>query len=173
MGPQNYFTFGAGPLQDRYGIYSLLQDMSKFDTPKLRAVDQARATAVATSPLIPTLPATLNASFFVGHPVPAQPNGFQGWCSEACDYFVQSAAPLRVTVTLTTGSDDAAAANVTVGLSGPTRNVQTVACPSSGIWAKYVPCAPSQPFDVPAGVSVFRIGRGRPWLGQVIIAAAA
>ena len=85
----------------------------------------------------------------------------------------ESAAPLRVTVTLTAGSDDAAAANLTVGLGGPTRNVQTVACPSSGNWAKYVPCAPSQPFDVPAGVSVFRIGRGRPWLGQVIIAAAA
>jgi len=173
MGPQNYFTFGAGPLQDRYGIYSILQDMARMDTPKLAAVDRARATPVAVTPLIPAVPATLNASFFVGHPVPPQPNGFQGWCVDACDYFVRAAAPLRVTVTLTAGSDDAAAANLTIALGGPTRKIQTVACPSSGNWARYVPCAPSQPFDLPAGVSVFRVGRGRPWLGELLIAEAA
>lgn len=171
MGPQNYYTFGAGPLQDRYGIYTIVQDMSKPSTPKLVAIDQARATRVVATALIPTIPATLNASFFVGHRVPAQPNGFVGWCDN-CDFFVQTPTPLRVVVTLTTGSDDTATANLTVGLSGPTRNVQTVACPPSGDWAKYVPCAPSQPFDVPAGVSVFRVGRGRPWLGSVIIDAA-
>ena len=172
MGPMNYFTFGAGPLQDRYGIYTVVEDMASLASPKLAAVDQARATPVATTPLIPAVPATLNASFFVGHPVPATPNGFSnGWCSE-CDYFVQALTPLRVVVTLTTGTDDATASNLTIGLGGPARNIQTVACPSSGNWAKYVACAPSQPFDLPAGVSVLRVGRGRPWLGQVIIAAA-
>lgn len=80
-GPQNYFTLGAGPLDDVYGIYSVLQDMVFQSTPKLSAIDTALATPVGISPLIPTIPATLNASFFVGHRNPASPNGFNGWPS--------------------------------------------------------------------------------------------
>lgn len=171
MGPMNYFTFGAGPLDDKYGIYAVLQDMSKMDTPKLAAIDAARATPVALSPLIPAVPSVLNASFFVGHPEPATPDGFSGWPA-ACDYMVFSAAPQRLAVTLTVGTDDAGTQNLTVGLGGAARNVQTVFCASSGNWATYVPCNATAPFDVPAGVSVFRVTRGRQWLGEVRIAAA-
>jgi hypothetical protein len=79
MGPQNYFTLGAGPLDDKYGIYSVLQDMGVQSTPKLSAIDTALATPVGVSPLIPTIPTILNASLFVGHKTPASPNGFNGW----------------------------------------------------------------------------------------------
>jgi hypothetical protein len=150
----------------------VLQDMQYPHTPKLAAIDRARATAVAPSPLIPVMPATLNASFFAGHPTPATPNGFSGW-PDSCDYFVQAAAPLRVVVTLTAGCDDPAPAVVSIGLGGVTRSVQNVTCPSSGNWATYKNCTPSGVFELPAGVSVFRVTRGRPWLGTVDIAEAA
>ena len=168
MGPQNYYTLGAGPLDDRYGIYSVLQDMQHPDTPKLAAIDRARASAVAVSPLIPALPAALNASFFAGHPTPATPNGFNGWPADVY-YLVQAAAPLRVVVTLSAGSDDSSAATMAIGLGGVARNEQNVTCESSGNWASYRNCSASAPFDVPAGVSVFRVSRGRPWLGMVYI----
>jgi len=171
MGAQNYFTLGAGPLDDRYGIYTVLQDMQFPETPKLAAIDRARASAVAVSPLIPLIPAALNASFFAGHPTPATPNGFSGWPSEVY-YLVQSAAPLSVVVTLSAGCDDAEAAVMTIGLGGAARNVQNVTCPSSGNWATYRNCSTSAPFDLSAGVSVFKVSRGRPWLGVVDIALA-
>ena len=145
--------------------------MAQLASPKLAAIDRARAAAVAVSARIPAIPAALNASYFVGHREPASPDGFVGW-PDPVYYLVQAPAPMRVVVTLTAGSDDAAPANMTIGLGGAARNEQTVACPSSHNWATYVDCAPSAPFDVPAGVAVFRVVRGRPWLGEVKIAAA-
>jgi len=79
MGPQNYFTLGAGPLDDPYGIYAVLQDMEYPTTPKLRAIDRAMSTPSVVSSVIPQIPALLNASFMVGHKTPASPNGFDGW----------------------------------------------------------------------------------------------
>ena len=171
MGPQNYFAFGAGPLDNRYGIYTVLQDMAVMSSPKLAAIDRARATAVPLSPAIPAIPATLNASYFVGHRVPASPNGFSGW-PDSLDYIVRADAPLRVVVTLSAGCDDPDAKNMTIGLGGAARNIQTVSCPSSGDWATYRNCTPSAPFHVPSGVAVFRVVKGRPWLGSVDIAVA-
>lgn len=170
MGPLNYYTFGAGPLDDRYGIYSVLQDMAAFTTPKLAAIDAARSTPVAISPLIPRVPGTLNASLFVGHPVPPTPDGFSGW-PDAVDYLVYSAAPQRLTVTVTVGTDDVGLQNLTVALGGATRNTQIVFCPSSGDWSKYSPCNATTPFDVPEGVAVFRVQRGRLWVGELVFDA--
>jgi hypothetical protein len=85
---------------------------------------------------------------------------------------VQTAAPVRVTVTLTAGSEDSGSSIVTLGLGGVTRNEQNITCPSSGNWGNYTPCATSTPLDIPAGVSVLRVIKGRPWLGTVDIALA-
>lgn len=87
-------------------------------------------------------------------------------------YMVQTAAPVRVTVTLTAGSDDSGDSILALGLGGEARQEQNITCPSSGNWASYVPCATSTPLDVPAGVSVLRVIKGRPWLGTVDIALA-
>jgi hypothetical protein len=87
-------------------------------------------------------------------------------------YMVQTAAPVRVTVTLTAGSDDTGDSVIALGLGGEARQEQNITCPSSGNWATYVPCATSTPLDVPAGVTVLRVVKGRPWLGTVDIALA-
>jgi hypothetical protein len=172
MGPENYYTLGAGMLQNPYGIYTVLQDMSIMSSPKLAAIDLARSTAVAISPLIPSLPAVLNASFFVGHPQPPSPNGFNGW-PDTLDYFVQNsgAQPLQVTVQLSAGTDDSTPTTIGISLSGESRNTQNVTCPPSGNWATYVNCSLSGVFTVPPGSAVFRlVHRGRPWIGQLDIA---
>lgn len=85
---------------------------------------------------------------------------------------VQTAAPVRVTVTLTAGSDDTGDSIVSLGLGGMSRNEQNITCPSSGNWANYTSCSTSTPLDIPAGVSVLRLIRGRPWLGTLDIALA-
>jgi hypothetical protein len=87
-------------------------------------------------------------------------------------YMVQTAAPVRVTVTLTAGSDDTGDSIIALGLGGEARVEQNITCPSSGNWATYVPCATSTPLDIPAGVTVLRVIKGRPWLGTVDIALA-
>jgi hypothetical protein len=99
MGPQNYFTFGAGELQDPYGIYDVLYNMAVPTSVKLTAIDSARATPTTVSPSIPVLRAptglVLNASFFVGHPIPVSPNGFSGWPT-LLYYFVNAPVPVQV-----------------------------------------------------------------------------
>ncbi len=172
MGPQNYFTFGAGELQDPYGIYTVLWDMASPSSAKLTAIDMARAQAPTVSAAIPSLSApaglAINASYFVGHPIPVSPNGFNGWPTRVY-YLVYAPAALRVTATLSTGSDDVSSTTTTIALGGPVQDMREVDCPSSGNWATYVNCTTTAPFDVPAGVSVFLVIKQRPWLGSLYL----
>ncbi len=134
---------------------------------------QARDSVVAVSPLLPVLPSAgsqplaINASFFVGHPVPPTPNGFLGW-PDSVDYMVNVPAATRVRITVTAGSDDPGVLPLNVTLGGAAPTLVPTTCPSSGDWAKYVNCTSTPAFDVSPGVSVFRIGRGRLWLGAIL-----
>ena len=149
--------------------------MGNQDSPKLRGIDAARATAVPVNEAIPSLdalPLTLNASFFVGHPQPAQPNGFFGW-PPAPSYMVRSASPVRVALTVTAGADDPSVVPLVVSLGGAVPVSMTVFCRGSGDYTKYAACEATGGFDVPAGVSVFRLlrpGNGL-WLGEVTFSA--
>ena len=53
--------------------------------------------------------------------------------------------------------------------------LQTVSCKGSGNYQNYTACGETQPFAVPAGISVFRIGRpgNGLWLGTITFEAAA
>ena len=137
---------------------------------KLAGVDAARSAATPVSPLIPTVPGVVNASFFMGHPWPVSPNGFFGW-PDSVDYLVQAAAPLRASVVVSTGTDDAANQTLLVALGGAAQTVFNITCPRSGNWDVYLPCPPVT-FSFPAGVSTLRVTRGRSWLGTIAVAAA-
>ena len=175
--PLNWYTAGAGPLDDQYGIYSVTTDILNLDTPKLRGIDAARASTVPVSALIPSLdalPLVLNASFFVGHPIPPSPNGFFGW-PPAPGYMLHASAPVSVRVTVTAGTDDTGVLPLNVTLGGAAPLLQTVSCKGSGNYQNYTACGETQPFAVPAGISVFRIGRpgNGLWLGTITFEAAA
>ena len=172
----NWYTAGAGPLQDQYGIYTLIQSMDVQDSAKLRGIDAARATPVPLSPLIPaldSLPLVLNASVFVGHPIPPSPNGFFGW-PPAPYYMVQAGAPVSVTVTVTAGADDPAVVPLSVSLGGAAPVSANVTCKGSGNYLNFTACETTPPFSVPKGASVFRVQRpgNGLWLGTVTFAAA-
>lgn len=192
--PLNYYTAGAGPLLDQYGIYDILcalhstcavnatpphqrfptpVNMANQSSPKLAGIDAALAAGpVPTSPLLgPLLPASFNASLFVGHAVPPSPDGFCcGW-DTSVSYFVQATAPGSYTVTVTAGTDDSGPQSLLITVGGDAPQVQNVTCASANGWNNYSPCNTSAPFAFPAGVSVLRVTRNRLWLGTVSIEA--
>ncbi len=142
-------------------------------TPKLTGINAARASATPISHLIPFMPVSaFNASFFVGHPLPPDPNGFNRWPSDV-PYMFQSAVPQRIFFSLTTSTDDSTNNTLPVMMGGAVQVTQLLMCPHSGDWTKYVPCSNSVAFDVPAGVTVFRITKGRNWLGEITISLTA
>jgi len=173
MGTLNYYVIGAGTAITKYGIYSVLQDMAAPSTPKLAGIDAARNSVTPISPLIPFMPiSTFNASFFVGHPLPPTPNGFLGWPNDV-PYMFQSDLPIRVSLTLTISAADSTV-NYTLPVTrgGVEQVTELLRCTRSGDWKKFIPCNNNVTFNVPAGVSVFRISKGRTWLGEITISLA-
>ena len=169
-------TAGTPTASPRYAPLLCLAtvNMANMSSPKLAGIDGALAAGpVPTSPLLgPTLPASFNASLFVGHAVPPSPDGFCcGW-GTTVSYFVQAAAPGSYTVTVTAGTDDSGPQSILVAVGGETAQVQNLTCASGNGWSNYTPCNTSAPFDFPAGVSVLRVTRIRQWLGTVSIEAA-
>lgn len=181
MSEANYFTAGAGPLDDQYGIYDILQRMDFMNSSKLQGIDEAiEGGPVPINPAIPSLaslPLTLNASYFAGHPNPPTPDGFDHWPA-VLNYLVSSPSAQKVSVVVTASSDDKGPITLQlglgyIGLRSP--DVRNVTCTLSGPWGNSTACGQPQVFDVPAGVSTVRVVRppqNAPWVGALIFSAA-
>lgn len=173
MKGMNYFTAGAGPLQDKYGIYTILYNMEKMESPKLDGINYAVYNGtVPVSSVIPTVPVRLNASYFTGHPYPPTCDGFDRWPS-ILNYLLQAPSTMNISITVTTASEYPGNVTLQVGIGGILPNVQNITCFSSGNWYNYTICEPmDQIFTIPEGVSTVRVVRPAaypPWIGEIIV----
>ena len=172
MYPMNYFTAGAGPLQDKYGIYSILYNMNIMDSPKLDGINYAIFNgSVPISSKIPTIPVNLNASYFTGHPYPPTCDGFDHWPA-MLNYLVQSNEIQNISITVTAASEYPGNVTLQVSISNEIPDIRNITCISSGNWYNYTNCFPAQTFMIGEGVSTIRVVRPSqypPWIGEILI----
>jgi hypothetical protein len=154
VGAFNWFSLGAGVLQNPFGIYDVLVDMRVLSSAKLDGLRAFRAAPpVPPSPALPALPCLLNASLYAGNPT-----GATIWFPSPNSSFLYlvngGAGSAGVGVTLHAGNAGGVGVEVEVSVGAGAR--ARVACPPTGGWASPQPCARAQlPFA--AGVNVFGI----------------
>jgi hypothetical protein len=70
FGPLNWFSAGASSYNTQYGTWALTEDMNNFKVPKIEGIDTVRSRAPVPLAIGTVIPASLNATGYVGHPVP-------------------------------------------------------------------------------------------------------
>jgi len=160
MGPLNYFVAGATPLIDQWGVYGILYDMRVQDGPKAKGVDAIRVLPRPTTPTsaIPELPFTANCTRDrVGAPYPVQAPGYCAYfgANETFDFFLQTATPGNVSVTVFAGGPWS---NSTLGVQLNDGAETLVSCPTSPAgWSGAVPCETAVFQQESTGVALVRL----------------
>lgn len=157
VGPLNWFVAGATTLYEQFGVYGILYDMTIPVTPKTLAIDGYR-TNPRPAPIVGlAMPATVNCSYYAGHPDPVVDPYLRYLSINATYlYFVRNdgAQPVQVTVTAWTSGQNTPVSGLEIGLDDT--HLQTIQVSPSGDWN--TPTAqPAASFTMPPGVSAVRL----------------
>jgi len=66
----NWFVAGADGYTGKYGTWALTNDMKNFSVPKMKAIDDINAASMPPLKAGLAIPSTINATYYVEHPVP-------------------------------------------------------------------------------------------------------
>jgi len=155
FGPINWFVAGADNYDSQYGTWALTTDMKNLNVPKIEGID-----AVRTSPPPPLavgflLPAVVNATMFVGHPVPLKDPylRYLGVNSEFFYIFRSDRAGRYQFTVYTSGS---MTARLELSNGNNNGNNQTITTPNTGGDENFQANSPVS-FQLVQGINVLRL----------------
>jgi len=151
--PLNWFVAGADSYDTQYGTWALTQDMDDFQVPKIEGID-----AIRTSPPPPlvigtAIPAMVNATNWVGHPVP-EVDPFVRYIGMNSTYFylVRTPSARMVQITVFTAGTTSAPLGVTVN----NKPESIVSTPNTGSETTFKAC-PTVSLNFDSGINVVRL----------------
>jgi len=151
--PLNWFVAGADGYNTQYGTWALTEDMSNFNVPKIQGLDAVRTSPPPALAVGIAIPATLNATGFVGHRVPlVDPYLRYIGVNSTFFYIIRSSSSRSYKITVTTSGTTSAPLGISIN-NQPQTVVNT---PNTGSDDNFQPC-PSVSFNLDAGINVFRL----------------
>jgi len=151
--PLNWFVAGADSYDTQYGTWALTEDMANFQVPKIEGIDAIRASPPPALAVGLSLPGTVNATNFVGHPVPIVDPYLRYIGINSTYYYLVIAPSARsYQITIYTSGSPSAMLGVTIN-NQPESIINT---PDTGSWENFKPC-PTVSFKFDSGLNVIRL----------------
>jgi hypothetical protein len=151
--PLNWFVAGADSYDTQYGTWALTQDMDDFQVPKIAGIDAVRTSPPPALAIGTALPGVVNATNFVGHPVPeVDPYLRYIGMNNTYYYLVRTGAARSYQITVYTAGTTSGPLGVSIN-NKPETIVNT---PNTGSDTNFQACSPvTLNFD--SGINVVRL----------------
>jgi len=152
----NWFSAGASDFDSQYGTWALTEDMDNQQVPKIEGIDSVRTHAPAALAVGVAVPDTLNATYYVGHPVPLKdPYLRYLGVNSTFSYLVRVKSAGNYVLTVWT-SGTVADAKLGINVNRNPAGYKILATPNTGDWDKFQAC-PSVTFELPEGLQDIRL----------------
>jgi len=149
----NWFVSGADSYNTQYGTWALTEDMDNLQVPKIEGIDAVRTSAPPPITIGTVLPGQVNATDWVGHPVPeVDPYLRYIGLNNTYFYIVRSSSAKSYQVTVYT----AGSASASLGVSINNKPESIVNTPNTGSDTNFQPC-PSVTLNFDSGINIVRL----------------